>query len=208
MNFTYPLNHILGQLSKIKILRFLIKSGVSMNGREIGKAVGLSHVRCHTILKELSEQGIVSLRRIGRSTVYEIQEDHIVVKDWLEPLFRKEELLVQNLAQVVIDYLTTKPLSIILFGSIAKNQDQAGSDIDLLLIMPGSADLKRCNEAIMKSEEQVTKLYGNHLSPLFIKHSAFIKKLKKGDPFFQEVLKYGHSIYGLTFTELLTNEAQ
>jgi len=206
MNFTYPLDHIIGQPSKLRILRFLIKVGVPMNGREIGKAIGLSHVRCHTILKELSEQGIVSLRQIGRSTVYELQQNHIVVKDWLKPLFRKEHLVQNSLARGVANYLSIKPLSVILFGSVAKKQDRAGSDIDILLIMPDNADLKICKREIAGSEEKITQLYGNHLSPLFIKRASFIRKLKKGDHFLTEVLEYGHSIYGRAFSELLTDD--
>lgn len=206
MNFTYPLDYIIGQPSKIKILRFLIKVRVAMNGREIGNAVGLSHVRCHTILKELSEQGIVSLRQIGRSTVYELQQNHIVVKDWLKPLFKKEGLLKNSLARTVTNYLSIKPLSIILFGSVAKKQDRAGSDIDILLIMPDKANLKTCKREISGSEEIITQLYGNHLSPLFIKRASFIAKLKNEDRFLNEVLKYGYSIYGRAFSELLTDD--
>jgi len=205
MNFTHPLDHIIGQPSKIKIIRFLIKTGIAMNGREIGKAVGLSHVRCHTILKEFSEQGIVSLRQIGRSTVYELQQNHIVVKDWLKPLFRKEDLLENSLARTITNYLSIKPLSIILFGSVAKKQDRAGSDIDILLIMPDNANLKTCKREIAKSEEKITQLYGNHLSPLLIQRATFIGKLKKADHFLKEVLEYGHSIYGRAFSELLTD---
>ena len=206
MKFTYPLDHILGPTSKIKILRFLIKSRVPMNGREIGKAIGLSHVRCHTILKEFSQQGIVSLRQIGRSTVYELQQNHIVVKDWLKPLFLKEEQLKSSLARTATNYLSIKPLSIILFGSIAKKQDRYGSDIDILLIMPDNANLKTCKREITGSEEKITQLYGNHLSPLFIKRAAFIRKLKMEDQFLKDVLKYGYSIYGRAFSELLTDD--
>ena len=206
MNFTYPLDHILGQPSKIKILRFLIKSGVSMNGREIGKAIGLSHVRCHTILKELSEQGIVSFRRIGRSTVYELQQNHIVIKDWLNPLFKKEELLKNNFARTVTNSLSIKPLSIILFGSMAKKLDRAESDIDILLVMPDNTNLKSCRREIIGSEEKITLLYGNHLSPLFMKRVTFVRKLRTGNQFLKEVLKYGCLIYGLAFSELLTDD--
>jgi len=207
MNFTYPLDYILGQPSKIKILRFLIKSGVSMNGREIGKAVGLSHVRCHTILKELSEQGIVSFRQIGRSTVYELQQNHIVIKDWLKPLFKKEDLLKNSFARTVTNFLSIKPLSVILFGSMSKKLARAESDIDILLVMPDKVNLKSCKREIIGLEENITRLYGNHLSPLFIKRAAFIRKLKTGDQFLKEVLKSGCLIYGRVFAELLTDDS-
>ena len=206
MNFTQPLDHILGQLSKIKILRFMIHVRLPMNGREIAKAVGLSHVRCHTILKELSEQGIVTLRKIGRSTVYEIQPDHIVIKHWLKPLFREEKHLRKRLARTVTSHLSVKPVSVILFGSIARKEDRSGSDIDMLLIMPGKANLKKCKRELLGAEEAVTQLYGNHLSPLLMKHNMFITRLKRGDRFLKEVLSDGQQIYGQTISELLSNE--
>ncbi|MDP8248210.1 MAG: nucleotidyltransferase domain-containing protein [Candidatus Tritonobacter lacicola] len=207
MNFTQPLDHILGQLSKIMILRFMIHARLPMNGREIAKAVGLSHVRCHTILKELSEQGIITLRKIGRSTVYELQHDHIVVKHWLKPLFREEKQLKKRLARTVTKHLSVNPVSVILFGSIARKEDRLGSDIDMLLIMPGRANLKKCKRELSGAEEAVTQLYGNHLSPLLMKHNLFITKLKREDPFLKEVLRDGQQIYGKTIPELLSNES-
>lgn len=42
MRFTQPLNYLLGQQSKIKIMRFLVKGGVELAGREIARAVGLA----------------------------------------------------------------------------------------------------------------------------------------------------------------------
>ena len=206
MNFTQPLNHILGQLSKIKILRFMIHAGLPMNGREIAKAAGLSHVRCHAILKELSEQGIVTLRKIGRSTVYELQPDHIVVKHWLKPLFREERQLRKRLARTLTSHLSDKPVSVILFGSIARKEEKAGSDIDILVIVPDKADLKRCRRELSGAEEAVTRLYGNRLSPLLMKHSPFIAKLKRGDRFLEEALSDGQQIYGKTIPELLSIE--
>jgi len=207
MNFTQPLNHILGQLSKIKILRFMIHAGLPMNGREIAKSAGLSHVRCHAILKELSEQGIVTLRKIGRSTVYELQPDHIVVKHWLKPLFREEKQLKNRLARTITSHLSVKPVSVILFGSIARKEDSAGSDIDMLVIMPDKVNLTKCKRELSGAEEAVTHLYGNHLSPLLIKHNLFITKLKRGDRFLKEVLSDGQQIYGKTISELLSNES-
>lgn len=62
MLFSNPLDKILGQVSKIKILRFLINSQAQLNGREIAKNVGLSHVKVHTALKDLSKQVLHSCR--------------------------------------------------------------------------------------------------------------------------------------------------
>ena len=73
-----PLDDIFGQYSKVKILRFLIKSQAQLNGREIAKNVGLSHVKVHTALKDLTKQGVVNMHSVGSSLVYWLDEEHFL----------------------------------------------------------------------------------------------------------------------------------
>ncbi len=202
MNFTEPLNQILGQLSKIKILRFLIKAQVGMNGREIAQAVGLSHVKCHTALKELSEQGIVSVRRIGRSNLYELQTGHIIMREWLTPLFREEDELKKRLAEEVVCHLTVKPESLIIFGSIAKRKERPDSDIDLLCVVKDRAALAKCEKDLTEASEEVTRLFGNRLAPQVITKKSLLAKLKEGDKFIAAVIRNGEVIYGKTISEM------
>ena len=206
MNFTNPLDHILGQPSKIRILRFLILTGVPMNGREIGKAIGLSHVQCHAALKELAEQGLVSMRRVGRSNLYELQRDHIVVCDWLQPLLIQEKDLKQQLAEAVVKSLSSRPLSLILFGSIVRREDKPGSDIDLLVVMPDRSNPEKSRSELENAGEEVTRRFGNRLSPLLMSRSEFLKKRKRKDVFWNNILKQTEIIFGKSIPELIAHE--
>ena len=208
MNFTEPLNRILGQLSKIKILRFLIRAQVGMNGREIAQAVGLSHVKCHTALKELSEQGVVSVRRIGRANLYELRADHIIIRRWLAPLFHEEAVLKKRLATVINHRLSVKPESLIIFGSISKKKERPDSDIDLLCVVENRAALKQCEKDLIIASEEVTRQFGNRLAPQLIIKKSFLAKLKERGTFIAEVIRTGEVIYGKTIAEMRSDDAR
>jgi len=196
MNFNEPLNRILGQLSKIKIMRFLIRTDLAMNGREIAQTVGLSHVKCHTALKELSEQGIVSVRRVGRSNLYELQTDHIVIRDWLRPLFRKEKELKKHLAELLVRRLSFRPEALIIFGSIAKGKERPDSDIDLLCVVSGAGEVKKCEKELIAAGEEITRLFGNRFAPQVITKKSLLAKSKLGEKFINGVIGNGEGIYG------------
>ena len=206
MNFTEPLNRILGRLSQVRILRFMIKTGVSMSGREIAQAVGLSHVQANSALRDLAGQGIVSVRRVGRSNLYELQPDHIIVREWLRPLFRREQELEERLAEIVVRHLGVKPESLILFGSVARGTEGPGSDIDLLCVFPDRHSARSGEKELLEAGEEVVRLFGNRLAPQVIIKKDLLRKSREGDRFIKTVIRGGKVIYGRTLPEMrITN---
>lgn len=205
MLFSNPLDEVLGQTSKVRILRFLIRSQVAMNGREIAKTVGLSHVKCHTALKELALHGSVSIRHVGRSNLYQLEKENYLIKKLLKPLFGNEEHLLTDLAKVILKNLSFRPRSLIVFGSIAKGRARPDSDIDLLVIIPNQVDLRRAKQEISRKEEIVVRTFGNRLAPLIVKAQTFSKKCKGGKRLFTEIVKTGKLIYGAPLSEVLRN---
>lgn len=207
MLFNNPLDYILGQQSKVKILRFLVKSNAELNGREIAKAVGLSHVKCHTALRELSVHGLINMRRTGRSVIYSIDPENILAKFFLTPLYNKESRLLNILAQTIAkEFSLPRPLSIFLFGSIVKGQARPNSDIDILLVQPDEKNMREAKVELSKAERNIVKLFSNRLAPIMIRKSEFKKRYKREEKFIKEVVKTGKIIYGKNLSELLRNE--
>lgn len=207
MLFNNPLDYILGQQSKVKILRFLVKSNAELNGREIAKAVGLSHVKCHTALRELSVHGLINMRRTGRSVIYSIDPENILAKFFLTPLYNKESRLLNILAQTIAkEFSLPRPLSIFLFGSIVKGQARPNSDIDILLVQPDEKNMREAKVELSKAERNIVKLFSNRLAAIMIRKSEFKKRYKREEKFIKEVVKTGKIIYGKNLSELLRNE--
>lgn len=198
-----PLDDIFGQYSKLKLLRFLLKSQTQMNGREIAKNVGLSHVKVHTALKDLTRQGIVSMRSVGSSLVYWLNEEHFLVKEIIRPAFEKEEGLFEYISQLILKEISKpKPLSIILFGSFVKGNALADSDIDVVIVYPRSKNKAVISKELRDAEKKITSLFGNHLSSAPLSIDEFQDKLKKKDTFVNEIIRTGKVIYGKSITEL------
>ena len=70
-----------------------------------------------------------------------------------------------------------------IYGSIARGNDQAGSDVDLLLV--GDADFKKVNAGLAKAQ----KILGREINPTVFPPSEFRKKAKSGSHFVSTVLK-------------------
>lgn len=200
-----PLNDIFGQHSKVRILRFLVQSQSQSNGREIAKAVGLSHVKAHTALRDLTGQGVVSMRSAGRAFVYWLNEDHFLVREIIRPAFEKEAGLFEYLCRIILKEASLpKPLSMILFGSFAKGGASADSDIDIVIVYPRAKNKAVISGELCAAEKKITMLFGNRLSCVPLSADEFRNKLKKKDAFIGEVIRTGRVLYGKGISELVS----
>lgn len=199
-----PLERILGQASKVRILKFLVASGLELNGREVASAVGLSHVKAHTALKELNQYGVVTMRHSGKSILYQINMKNIVVNKILIPLFEKEKGLGDMLAGIIMKYINKPaPKSVILFGSFASNHARPDSDIDLLIIVPKKEDMPIFEEGLKKAEINITVDFGNHLAPVLMDEEEFKTKFKKREKFVMNIVRDGKVLSGASINELI-----
>jgi predicted nucleotidyltransferase len=197
-----PLNDILGQYSKVKILRFLVNTQAQLNGREVAKNVGLSHVKAHTALKDLTRQGVVAMRSVGNSLVYWLNEEHFLVKEIIRPAFEKEQGAFGYIARIILrEIKPPKPLSIILFGSFAKGSASADSDIDIVIVYPNHKNKSLITKELSEAEKRITLLFGNHLASVPFKVEEFQKKLRGKDKFIGEIVRTGRIIYGKNIEE-------
>lgn len=198
-----PLDAILGQCSKVKILRFLVKSQSQLNGREIAKNVKLSHVKTHTALKDLTRHGVVNMRSVGNSLIYWLNEDHFLVKEIVRPAFEKEANLFTHIARIILKEIKlAQPLSVILFGSFAKGNASADSDIDVVIIYPHANQKSLITRGLSEAGKKVTSLFGNHLAGMPLAIDEFQRKLKAKNKFINEIIRTGKVIYGKNISEL------
>ena len=173
------LDSILGQTSKVRILRFLVTTDSELNGREIAAAVGLSHVKCHTALKELHQHGVVTMRRSGKSILYHLNPKNVLAKKLVTPLFEKEAQLKEILKEIISEYLKRPaPKSVILFGSFASGRAKPDSDIDVLIVASQKKDIPLFKEGLEKAETKITTGFGNHLATIVMDETEFRKRFK------------------------------
>ncbi len=157
-----------------KILHFLINSPIrDFLETEIQQATKISKSGVNYALRDLMSTDFLFRTKRGKTFFYTLNYENPIVKHLkVIEIIRQLSGLLNKL----------KPLSsrIILFGSSSRGEDQADSDIDLLII-------SRNKDAVV---EQIKKFGGNRkIQSIICTNLSFIEKEKTDPVFYQQVNK-------------------
>lgn len=206
MEYHKILDKILGQKTKVKILRYLVTHQDEYSGRRIAHETGINHWQCHQVLQTLYKEGILSMRRAGNAYLFSLRKNHYIVEKSIIPLFQTESKLLQNLTKkfkLFKDANWTNISSFILFGSIATAKEKPHSDIDVLVVIKNKTNKRKIAEEIEKKNSYFLSRYGNTLSPYVVTEDEFRKRHKSGDKLIKNIIKHGKIIFGKTIGELV-----
>ena len=168
--------------SKIRADIFRLFFGVSDNElhmREIERRSGYVIGTIQSELRKLLRLDLVSKRKDGNRTYYRANKDH--------PLFLDIQRLVLKtvgLVDILQNKLTKSPEITIafVFGSIARQEEMAGSDIDLLVI--GHLGLREITALLSGLTEKV----GREINPHVFSVKEFKKRIARKEHFITQVL--------------------
>lgn len=203
MKYKFVLDSIFSQKSKIKALRCLVNGGREISIREIAREIGASHPNVSSILMELKSQGAVKSSRVGRSVIYSLNDGHYLVETIIRPVFAAERQAKNRMFALIKDSVGFQYESIILFGSIARGEEQPASDVDLAVIVKDKENADEIEKKINALNPIIAKEFGNVLSPMVFKKSDFIKKIKINNPLVKDIIKNGEIVAGKMINELL-----
>ena len=183
---------------KRKIVWFLLKHESNMSEREISSLVGISHMTVNRVLRDLEQWNFVSYERVGRAHVWKINR-HSYIHDALNSIqnaFESAQSPFEKLKEDILEYLPRKYLiKVVLFGSIAKNEEGPDSDIDIFILVKNKETAQLLEESIEKLSIYCLEKYGNRLSPYVLTEREFqqrkelklLDEINKGIQLFPEV---------------------
>src|SRR3989339_1735877 len=179
MIFNTSVLDILKSKTKIKIVEFLFRHEASMSEREIASIIKVSHMSINRIMPELANINFVECVRIGKTNLWKVNRNSYAYKT-LSKLLKSVsdiESPMQDLEQTILQGLSRNLIKkIILFGSIAKRVEDAGSDIDLFILVRNSKDKNKLELEIEKLSSKCYDLYGNRLAPYILTENEYNKK--------------------------------
>ena len=205
MRIHNPLDKILNNEVKVKILRFLCKAEVEWSGRQIAREIKISPAACHKALRELNNERVLLLRSVGRSYLYRLNKGNLIISKLLKPLYGRESKIPGKVYEAIIRNIATPGdiASIAVFGSIKRKKERATSDIDLLVLVRNLEDKEKVEEDFGKINEKIVKMFGNTISPYIQSLEEFKLKHKRGLPLVRNILKSHKLLFGRPLEELL-----
>ncbi len=156
-----PLDEILGSRGNVGVLRVLCRHGGPLPVRAIADRSRLTRQGIKKVLDQLVALGIVEPVGQGHSLLYELNGEHPLAAPITE-LFRAETTRVDALFDLIrrtAESLRPPPLAVWLYGSAARREDHAGSDLDLAVVgHPGGIDEQRAalEDALLEVAESWT----------------------------------------------------
>jgi uncharacterized protein len=165
---------------KAELLRLLFGLGrTELHLRELVRRSGLSIGTVQQELRRLTRVGLVVARKDGNRVCYSANAGHPAYPD-LRALVLKTDGLVGALQPA----LDTRDINVaFIFGSIARGEADADSDVDLMVI--GSLGLRRLSSLLSGMAQRI----GREINPHVLSPAEFRERLSLRDHFLTTVLE-------------------
>ena len=148
--------------------------------REIARQTGTAAGTLNKELSRLAQAGLLKRTEQGKQVYYSANRDCPIFEE-LASILRKTSGLADVLAQALVP-VAERLRTALIFGSIAKGTEQAGSDVDVLLI--GDVGFVE----IVRLFHPVQSTLGREINPKVYSAAEWKIKLSAADTFARDVL--------------------
>jgi hypothetical protein len=144
------------------VLSALAGADMEFSGRELARRAGHGSTEgIRRAADRLASEGIVSRRTAGSAHLYSLNRDHLAAH-WIEGLAGLPEQLNDRLRKMLAGWDRPARLAF-LFGSVARRQATASSDLDLLIVRARGCDpdSDAWRSQLVHLQEAATAMSGN-----------------------------------------------
>jgi len=183
MDLGHPIASITSPLAA-RVLEVAGGTTRPLTGREIHRIAGEgSSAGVWKVLNRLEKQGILLADRRSHATYYTANRDHLAWPS-IEALLRLRASLVARLVEEIGEW-SAAPLHASVFGSTARGDADAGSDVDLLLVRPEGLgpDAEETWETQLASVRDIVRRWtGNRCQVFIVTPSRLAEHVRANDP--------------------------
>jgi predicted nucleotidyltransferase len=199
---TQALELLFGTKARIGLLRRLAQETVPLTARQLADLTGLTHRSVVAALQPLVDSRIVKLRKIGGAYQYLLEKEHVLVQEVLLPVLEGEVAASRALEQSLVEMLAERAVSIILFGSMARGDEAAGSDVDCLVVVRSAPDCASVTEMVESRRADFFRRFGRSLSI----HCLTKRELAESPPaFVLSALGESRTLFGRELSHLVVS---
>ena len=148
--------------------------------REISRLTGVPAGSLHRELRLLADVGLLSRHSAGNQVRYQANRDCPIFHE-LAGIFRKTSGL-SDIIRAALQPLSPAIKAAFIFGSVAKGEEKATSDVDVCVI--GTASFTDVVVALADMNRRI----GREINPVVIPYNQFTAKLAAGEQFTTRIM--------------------
>jgi predicted nucleotidyltransferase len=185
------------------VLAVLAASTQPRSGREVARYAERSNTGVQHVLDRLVEHGLVNRQEAGRTFLYTLNHDHLLASV-VQRMSGVRLELIERLRNTIAGWRIA-PVHASLFGSAARGDGDASSDIDLLLVRPGGVDPDEepWRQQVEELADWVRRWTGNHAGVIEISEEELPRLRKDNPPVVDEIQRDAVDLAGEPTRKLL-----
>jgi predicted nucleotidyltransferase len=185
-----------------QLIAALLRSDVAVSGRALGRITGMSQSRAQRALARLRASGLVLAQDAPPALLYRANHDHLAMPAVIE-LLSVRERLCDRIADAIAGW-AIPPVAAMLYGSIARSDEDAGSDVDFLVVRPARL---RPDDPVWEAQvaalsERVGRWTGRRASIVDMSRAEVRNGIVHGEPYLLAAAHEGIVVAGQPLPEL------
>jgi len=197
------LDKILGSKTKVNALSVLVTQPERrIIENELAKEAGASVSEINRQLKDLVNVGLVTMERVGKSKVYQMNQQNFLFQP-LKNIFKSLEETYREIANKVAKFTAEKHevQTVLLFGSLVSKRIRSDfvkepSDIDIIIIVKNQRQTESVKNNVLNFvASKIFLTYGINVYPIVLSAEEYLHGLAE-DPFIMDVHSRGEVLYG------------
>lgn len=172
-----------------------------MTGRHVARMIGASPSGALRALSRLVADGLVRERAAGRARLFSLNRDHLAAQA-VECLAGLRQRLLDQLRDQ-IDRWEVAPVHASLFGSAARRDGSAASDIDVFLVRSDGANRAGWDSQVDALRDSIERWTGNRAQIVELGEEDLAENIASGTPVLADIKRDAVDLAGRAARQIL-----
>ena len=202
MDFRHPVEAVIGG-ARGRLLAVLVETTAPLTLRRLARLAGVSPAQASRVMPTLVALGIVERYEIPPASQFVLIREN-VASQAIIGLAGARRAAIRQVGDAATGLQPT-PVSVIIFGSFARGEADAESDIDIVVVRPDHVDEddERWSDSIEGWRRQVASITGNDVEVVEASASEASRKLRGRSELWRNVKRDGVVVHGAKLLELM-----
>lgn len=201
MDFVHPVEALIPGVQG-RVLAVLVETTAELNLRTVARLAGVSVAQASRVMPQLVELGVVERREVPPSSQFRLNRAHVAAQPIITLACLRDEALRQ-LGEAAAR-MKVPAESCIVFGSFARGEADAHSDIDAVMVR--REDVAESDDewvdAVESWRQAARTITGNRAEVIEVSRAEIGRKLTGRAPLWRDIAQHGVIVHGLSLQQL------
>lgn len=201
MDFVRPVQSLIPG-AQGRVLDVLARTTAELNLGTVARLAGVSPAQASRVLPRLVLLGVVERRDVPPASLYRLVRGNLMAQAVVD-LVDVRERTIERL-RVLAGAIRPAPASLVLFGSLARREAAADSDIDVLVVRRADVDEDDSgwNRTLGDWLIEARRATGNFVNHLEVSAAEVPPRLRSRKPLWRDIQRDGVLVFGKPLEQL------